>query len=261
MEVDLTGVVARLRAAGCVYAEDEAALLTAAAPTAAELDRLVEERVEGLPLEHVLGWALFCGLRVAVGPGVFVPRRRTGFLAAQAVSSVRACPPPAVVVELCCGAGALAATVLAAVPSALVHAADIDPNAVDYARRNLPGRAGYVYLGDLFQALPSTLRGRIDVLMVNTPYVPTAEIELLPAEARLYEPRIALDGGRDGLDVQRRLAADVATWLAPGGSVLVETSEAQAVTAAGMFAHSGMSVRIDGDDELGATVVSARRQS
>lgn len=261
MGVDRGAVVARLRAAGCVYAEDEAALLTAAASTAAELERLIARRVAGLPLEHVLGWAQFCGLRVTVGPGVFVPRRRTEFLAAQAVALVRGCPPPAVVVELCCGAGALAATVLAAVPPALVYAADIDPNAVDYARRNLPGRADYIYVGDLFQALPSTLRGRIDVLMVNTPYVPTAEIELLPAEARLYEPRIALDGGDDGLDVQRRLAADAPTWLAPGGSVLVETSEAQAGAAGGVFADSGLSVRVDRDDDLGASVVSARKQS
>lgn len=259
MGVDRAGVVARLRAAGCVYAEDEAALLTAAAPTAAELDRLIEQRVAGLPLEHVVGWADFCGLRIAVGPGVFVPRRRTEFLAAKAVTAARACRPDVVVVELCCGAAALAATVLTALPSAQVYAADIDPRAVDYARRNLPGRARHVYVGDLFQPLPSSLRGRIDVLMVNTPYVPTAEIDLLPAEARLHEPHIALDGGNDGLDVQRRLAADAPVWLAPGGEVLVEISEQQAPTAEAIFAGSGLSVQIDSDDDLGATVLTARK--
>ncbi len=252
-------MVARLRAAGCVYAEGEAALLAAAATTAAELDRLIEQRAAGLPLEHILGWAQFCGLRIAVGPGVFVPRRRTEFLAAEAVARARACTADPVVVDLCCGAGALAATVLAALPSAQVYAADLDACAVDYARRNLPSRASHVYVGDLFQALPPTLRGRIDVLMVNTPYVPTADIELLPAEARLHEPRLALDGGSDGLDVQRRLAADAPWWLAPGGSVLVETSEQQAATAAGIFAGSGLSTQIERNDELGATVVSARK--
>ena len=104
-------VVARLRAAGCVFAEDEAGLLIAAARNPAELARLVDQRAAGMPLEQVLGWAEFCGLRIAVEPGVFAPRRRTEFLAGQAIALAcrdRASLPP-VVVDLCCGSGAVAA--------------------------------------------------------------------------------------------------------------------------------------------------------
>lgn len=255
---DRSAVISTLRAAGCVYAEDEADLLLAVAQMPAELAQLVAQRVAGRPLEHVVGWAQFCGLRIAVGPGVFVPRRRTEFLAARAVELARGAGADAVVVDLCCGAGALAAAVLAAVPTVQLFAADIDATAAGYARRNLPGRAEHVYVGDLFAPLPPGLCGRIDVLTVNTPYVPTAEIDLLPAEARLHEPRFTLDGGDDGLDVQRRLAAQAPSWLAPGGWVLVETSKRQAAVAAAVFTSAGLAARVHRDDDLGATVVLAR---
>ena len=146
-----SAVTARLRAAGCVYAEDEADLLISAARDEAELAALVDRRAAGQPLEHVLGWAEFCGLRIAVDPAVFVPRRRTEFLVAQAIELAR---PGAVVVDLCCGSGALAAALASAVDGAEVHAADIDPAAVRCARRNLAGLGGQVYQGDLFGPLP-----------------------------------------------------------------------------------------------------------
>ena len=147
-----SAVAARLRAAGCVYAEDEADLLISAARSEAELAALVDRRAEGQPLEYVLGWAEFCGLRIAVDPAVFIPRRRTEFLAGQAIALAR---PGAVVVDLCCGSGALAAALAAAVPGAGVHAADIDPAAVRCARRNLATAGGQVYQGDLFGPLPA----------------------------------------------------------------------------------------------------------
>ncbi len=194
-------VVARLRAAGCVFAEDEARLLMSAARTSAELDAMVGQRAAGLPLEQVLGWAEFCGLRISVAPGVFVPRRRTEFLVRQAVALAR---PGAVIVDLCCGAGAIGAALAAAVKEAEVHAADIDPAAVRCARQNLPG--GRVYQGDLYAPLPAGLRGRVAILAANVPYVPSEEIGFLPPEARAHETRAALDGGADGLDVLRRVA-------------------------------------------------------
>ena len=104
MAVPDSAIVTRLRAAGCVFAEDEARLLMSAAGTPAELDAMVGQRAAGLPLEQVLGWAEFCGLRITVAPGVFVPRRRTEFLVRQAVAIAR---PGAVIVDLCCGAGAI----------------------------------------------------------------------------------------------------------------------------------------------------------
>src|SRR5688500_11534193 len=194
----LDDVIARLRAAGCVFAEAEARLLTDATGTPSELDALVARRVGGEPLEHVLGWVEFCGLRIAVDPGVFVPRRRTEVLVREAVSLA---PPGAVVVDLCCGSGALGVALASTVGGVELHAADLDPAAVSCARRNVGAVGGRVHAGDLFDALPSGLRGRVDLLLANVPYVPSAGIGSMPREAREHEPRRALDGGADGLDV------------------------------------------------------------
>jgi release factor glutamine methyltransferase len=245
-------IVTELRAAGCVFAEDEAQLLIAAARTPAELATLVSRRAAGFPLEHVLGWAEFCGLRIAVDAGVFVPRHRTEFLVRQAAAVAR---PHPVVVDLCCGSGAVGAGLIAALGRVELHAVDIDPAAVQCARRNIAVADGQVYAGDLFDPLPATLRGRVDVVVANAPYVPTAAIGLLPREARLYESQVALDGGADGHDVQRRVSAGASSWLAPGGHLLVETSERQAVRTAEVFADHGLIARVASCDELDATVV------
>jgi release factor glutamine methyltransferase len=247
-------VVARLRAAGCVFAEDEAELLTAAARTPAELEAMVGRRAAGEPLEQVLGWAEFCGLRIAVAPGVFVPRRRTEFLVSEAAALAR---PGAVIVDLCCGAGAIGAALAAAVERAEVHAADVDPVAVRCARQNLP--AARVYSGDLYEALPSGLRGRIAILAANVPYVPTGDIAFLPSEARAHEPRAALDGGPDGLGVLRQVAAGAPAWLAPGGHLLSETSAGQAALAETALAAAGLTARVVTSGDLAATVVIGQR--
>ncbi|MCX5599215.1 putative protein N(5)-glutamine methyltransferase [Streptomyces phaeochromogenes] len=244
-------VVTALRSAGCVFAEDEARLILSTARTPAELTVMVDRRVAGLPLEHVLGWAEFRGLRIVVEPGVFVPRRRTEFLVEQAVALA---PEAPVVVDLCCGSGAVGAALAAALPGAELHAADVDPAAVRCARRNV-GAGACVYEGDLFEALPRALRGRIGILAANVPYVPTGEVGLLPPEARDHEPLVALDGGGDGLDVLRRVAAEAPRWLAPGGSLLVETSERQAGLAVEILADAGLMPRLEVSEELYANVV------
>jgi release factor glutamine methyltransferase len=261
-------IVTRLRAAGCVFAEDEAQLLSSAARTAAELAAMVDQRAAGLPLEQVVGWAEFCGLRIAVEPGVFVPRHRTEFLVRQAVALARQAAAPAspaasgrrrpVLVDLCCGAGAVGAALDAALDGVELYAADIDPAAVRCARRNV-GAGAQVYEGDLYDPLPATLRGRVDILAANVPYVPTGEIGLLPPEARLHEPRVALDGGCDGLDIMRRVAAAAPQWLAPGGSMLVETSGRQAPQALETIARAGLIPQLASSDELKATVVIGTR--
>jgi release factor glutamine methyltransferase len=256
MAVRDSDIVTRLRAAGCVFAEDEARLLIAAARTPAELDAMVGQRVAGLPLEQVLGWAEFCGLRITVAPGVFVPRRRTEFLVRQAVTLARRGD---VIVDLCCGAGAIGAALAAAVDGVEVYAADIDPAAVRCARHNLP--ADRVFQGDLYAALPAALRGRVAILAANVPYVPARDIELLPAEARAHEPRAALDGGADGLDVLRRVAIGAAAWLAPGGYLLSETSDRQASLAEAVVTASGLAARVARSPDLDATVIIARRPS
>lgn len=245
-------LVGRLRAAGCVFAEQEAALLLEEAGSDhARLEAMTVRRVVGEPLEHVVGWAEFSGLRVPVSPGVFVPRRRSEFLAEQAAALARR---GAVVVELCCGAAAVALAVHARVPEVELHAADLDPAAVAQAAANLAG-VGTVWAGDLFAALPPELRGRVDVLVANAPYVPSDELAFMPAEAREHEPWLALDGGLGGLDLHRRIAAGAPDWLAPGGSVLIETSEHQATGTAAALAAAGLAARILRDEELEATVV------
>ncbi|MQA84646.1 MAG: putative protein N(5)-glutamine methyltransferase [Streptosporangiales bacterium] len=249
-------IVTRLRAAGCVFAEDEARLLASAARTPADLAAMVDQRAAGLPLEHVLGWAEFCGLRIAVDPGIFVPRRRTEFLVRQAVDLAR---PRTVVVDLCCGSGAVGAAVAAALDRVELYAVDIDPAAVRCARRNLATVGGKAYVGDLYGPLPATLRGRVDVLVVNAPYVPTEAVGLLPPEARVHEPRVALDGGADGLDVLRRVIAAAPPWLAPGGHLLVEASERQVAQTVEAVALGGLVPQVASSDDLNATVVVGTR--
>ncbi|OJV58766.1 MAG: hypothetical protein BGO38_15465 [Cellulomonas sp. 73-145] len=253
-------VVRRLRAAGCVFAEEEARLLLAEAPPD-RLNAWVDRRVAGEPLEHVLGWALFDGLRVAVGPGVFVPRRRSELLVRQAVAALRSHDEDhrPVVVELCCGAAAVAAAVGHRVPGVELHAADVDPAAVAFARRNLTPVGGTAWLGDLDEPLPERLRGRVDVMVANAPYVPTDEVAFMPTEARDHEPLRALDGGPDGVDVQRRVVGAAPRWLAPGGVLVVETSRRQAPVTAAAFRAAGLTARVVRSERLDGTAVVGHR--
>jgi len=249
-------IAAALRAAGCVFATEEAALLAAAAPTSEALRAMVGQRAEGLPLEHIVGWAEFCGLRVAVDPGVFVPRLRSEFLVRQAAAL---CEPGMIVLDLACGCGAIGAAIAALAAGVELHACDVDPVAVRCARRNLTPSGGHVYAGDLYQPLPAALRGRVAVIAANLPYVPAGEVRLMPAEARTHEPLAALDGGPDGLDVLRRAAAGAGDWLAPGGHVLIEIGTGQADAASAAFAGAGLTAAVAHDAELDATVITGRR--
>lgn len=248
-------VVSALRAAGCVFAEEEAQLLVEAARTPSDLERLVARRVSGEPLEHVLGHVFFHGRRIAVRPGVFVPRRRTEYLVDCAIELAR---PGAVIVDMCCGCGAVGSAVATAVGAAEIYAADIDPVATACARLNLPSHR--VFDGDLFDALPATLRGRVDVLVANAPYVPSGVIGSMPREARCSEPRRALDGGPDGLDVHRRLVAGAIRWLTGGGSLLVESAAAQAPVVEGLIARAGLDPAARRSEEFDATVVIGTRR-
>lgn len=285
----LSAVTARLRAAGCVYAEEEAALLIAAELTAEQLAAAAERRTAGFPLEHILGWAEFCGLRIAVEPGVFVPRRRTELLVSEAArilgvsraaaeaSAAKASLPAAsgarglsmeaavapasgaIVVDLCCGSGAVGLALARLAPGIELHASDIDPAAVRCARRNVLPAGGNVYEGDLYSALPDQLRGRADILAVNAPYVPTDSIDCMPFEARVHEPRVSLDGGPEGLDIQRGVARGARTWLRRGGHLLIETSRSQAGRTVEAVASGGLMPRIMQSEDLDATVVVGLR--
>lgn len=249
-------VVATLRAAGCVFAEEEAELLLAAASSDDELTALVKRRVAGDPLEQILGWVEFCGLRVTVAPKVFVPRRRTELMVRQAAALGRT---GAVVVDLCCGSGAVGLALSTLIGPIELYAADIDPAAVSCARGNLLSVGGQVFQGDLYAALPNALQGRVDILLANAPYVPTTAMAFMPAEARVHEPPAALDGGPDGLDTLRRVIADATCWLAPGGSLLVETSADQAATTTDIARGHDLSARTVTSTELDGTAIIATR--
>jgi release factor glutamine methyltransferase len=250
----VTYVVARLRAAGCVFAEEEAALLVEAAASPEQLERLLARREAGEPLEQLLGWVEFCGLRLAVAPGVFVPRQRTALLVEAAAALLA---PGDVVADLGCGTGAIAAALLARVPGVEVYAVDVDPAAVGCARRNLPPER--VLEGDLYEPLPPELRGEVALVAANAPYVPTDAIALMPREARDHEHRVALDGGPDGLAVQRRVITGSGAWLRPGGHVVVETGRSQLAATTAAFEEAGMAVTVSSDEESGGLVVSGAK--
>lgn len=245
-------VVARLRAAGSVFAEDEADLLIASASTADELESMLARRVLGEPLEVIVGWAEFCGLRVQVDAGVFVPRTRTGILVDEGAALIR---PGALVVDLCCGTGAVGVALHARCPQIELYATDVDPAAVACARRNVEPLGGRVLAGDLFGALPDALRHRIDLLVVNAPYVPTTAIATMPPEARDHESTIALDGGADGVAWHRLVAADAGSWLAPGGHLVIETSRGQVELTAEAVRAGGLVARVVTSDDLDGTAV------
>lgn len=248
----LVAAVTMLRAAGCVFAEDEAAVLREAAPDDATLAVLVDRRAQGEPLEQVVGFADFAGIRVRLRPGVFVPRVRSELLVDLAARR-----RPHVVLDLCCGSGALGLAVRHRVPDLKLYAADLDPNATACARDN---GVDQVYQGDLYDPLPSSLQGRVEVLLANVPYVATAHIALLPAEARDHEPDLALNGGEDGLDIFRRVAGSAPKWLADDGLLLSEITEAQEPGALAAAANSGLDADVIYDEDLEARVVRARKR-
>jgi release factor glutamine methyltransferase len=254
---DRDAIVHRLRAAGCVYAEDEATLLVESADSPGQLETWVAARVSGAPLEHLLGWAEFNRMRVAVAPGVFVPRARSGLLVNEAV---RRLGPGDVVIDLCCGCGAIGTAIAARAAQVEVHAVDIDAAAVSVARRNLAPYGGHCYTGDLDEPLPERLGGRVRVIVANAPYVPSDEIEFMPSEARLYEPPHALDGGTDGVALHRRIAAIAPRWLAAEGALIIETSRRQAGLTASAMSEVALISTVVTDDELdGTAVIGVRR--
>jgi release factor glutamine methyltransferase len=233
-------VTRELAAAGCVSAAAEARWLVEEAPDPPALRAMVARRVAGEPLQYVIGWAPFGRLRLQVGAGVFVPRPETEGLADRAATRLRAAGPQPVAVDLCTGSGAIACFLAAEVPGARVLATELDPVALAWARPNT-GRHGVELLaGDLDAPLPGELAGRVDVLCANVPYVPSGAIPTLPRDVRDHEPRVALDGGPDGLDVLRRVAARAGHWLAPGGFLLCEIGEDQGEAAAALLAGAGL---------------------
>ena len=216
----------RLAAAGFVAAADETAeLLQAAAGDVSRLEWMVERRLSGEPLDWITGRVEFCGLRIAIAPGVYVPRWHTEVLAARAAGRL---PAAGVAVEICCGSGAIAAVLSARRPRATVVATDLDPRAIACARANgVDAR-----VGDLFAGLPDDLRGVVDLVAGVVPHVPSPELGLLHRDALRFETRLAYDGGPDGLATLRRAVAGAVGWLRPGGVLLLGLGGEQAAELA-----------------------------
>lgn len=249
-----TRVVEALARGGCVAPEVEAdALLGASGEGLGPVDELVARRLRGEPLPWITGWYRFCGLRVHVDRGVFVARPQTEALAQRAAELLS---DRGTAVDLCTGSGAVAAVLLALRPRAEVLATDIDPKAIACARRN----GVLAFEGDLDEPLPSSVRGRVEVVTAVVPYVPTDELHLLPRDVLAHEPPAALDGGPGGTAVLTRAVEAAARLLAPGGSVLLELGGDQAAEVATVSAELGLvGARVHRDGDGRDRAIEARR--
>ena len=223
-------VVARLAAAGCVAPDDEARELLLDAPDAAVLETRVRRREAGEHLPWILGRVTFAGMTLSITSGVYTPRPQTGELARRAAARL---PAGGVALDLCTGSGAVAAWLQRARPGASVLGVDIDAVAARCAAAN----GVLVVVADL--AAPLHLAEAVDVVTAVAPYVPAAERRLLPADVQRHEPAHALDGGDDGLAVVRRVVADAARLLRPGGHLLLELGGNQDAELAPDLAHHG----------------------
>jgi release factor glutamine methyltransferase len=210
-------IVERLASAGCVAPEEEARELQARVPDDRTLEDWLLRRERGEPLAWITGATTFCGRRIHVDPGVYVPRLQSEELARRAAALL---PDGGRAVDLCTGCGAIAVTMSAVCPSATVVGVDLDPLAVANARRN----GVESVRADLGDALRSNT---FDVVTCVAPYVPTGALRLLPSDVLRYEPSLALDGGDEGLDVLRRVVVSAARLLRPAGWLLLEVGGSQ----------------------------------
>jgi release factor glutamine methyltransferase len=239
----------RLAAAGFLSAREEAGELEARAGGDDRLlEELVERRLAGEPLAWIVGGAAFCGLRVRVDPGVYVPRPHTERLALRAAERL---PGQGTAVDLCTGSGAVAAVLADRRPSATVLATDIDERAVACARANgVDARRG-----DLVAPLPKAFWGRVDVVTAVVPYVPTAALRSLQRDTFTHETTLAYDGGPDGTAILRRALAGSRAVLRPGGALLLELGGDQAGLLADdldRLGFGGLSVLADDDGDVRA---------
>ncbi|MCU1358199.1 MAG: methyltransferase [Acidimicrobiales bacterium] len=235
-------VTDRLRAAGCVAALEEATELMIALPDATELEAGVQRRERGEPLAWITGTAAFCGRTIGVDAGVYVPRAQSEELARRAASLL---PAGGRAIDLCTGAGAVAAHLLATDPTSWAVGIDADPWAAACARRNgVP-----VVVADL--AEPIGRDADFDVVTAVAPYVPTGQLRLLSPDVQRWEPRLALDGGDDGLDLVRRVIEAAGRLLRPGGWLLVEVGGDQDRPLARTLAAAGFADVVRWWDEEG----------
>jgi release factor glutamine methyltransferase len=242
---DLDAITHVLRASGCVAADEEAEELMTAARDDGELAAWVERRRTGEPLAWITGHATFCGLSVAIEPGVYVPRWQSEPLAELAA---RLLPADGRAVDLCTGSGAVALVMQSTHPAATVMATEVDPRAAGCARRN----GLVVYEGHLDEPLPQRLEAQVDVMTGVLPYVPSDALHLLPRDVQRFEPRLALDGGVGGLEVIETVIHRTPRWLKPGGWLALEVGGDQVDPVTELLVAAGfglVEVLEDGDGD------------
>jgi release factor glutamine methyltransferase len=251
----LSDAIARLAAAGVASPDFDAAEMLAhvlvttrpalalvddvGADDAARFEALVGRRAERVPLQHLTGTAAFRHAELAVGPGVFVPRPETELLAGWAIErAAEITGRSPVVVDLCTGSGAIALSIATELPSARVHAVELDRDAFVWAGRNLAGSGVDLREGDMADAF-TDIDGAVDVVVCNPPYIPLTAYDGVAAEAREHDPALALWSGDDGLDAIRVLERVAARLLRPGGRVGSEHADLQGESAPRVFAETG----------------------
>jgi release factor-specific protein-(glutamine-N5) methyltransferase len=217
--------------------------LEAVAGVNGTIEELIKRRLDGEPLQYIEGTAQFGPLELLVDERVLIPRPETEMLFEVASKMVRL---PEVIVDLCTGSGALALALKHRFPAAAVFATDISSDAIEVAAENISRTDSSIYLadGDLFDPLPTSLIGEVDLIVANPPYVSESEFANLPDDVK-REPRVALVSGRSGLEVIERIGASASQWLRPGGVVVCEIGEKQGVAAASSFPEIPVVIRQD----------------
>ncbi len=241
---ELDDVTTRLADAGFIAAREEAEeLLEYAEGDDLVLASMIERRLRGEPLAWITGFALFCGMKIRIDRGVYVPRWQSEPLARRAATRL---PARGIAIDLCTGSGAIAKILQLARPNARILASDLNDGAVQCASSN----GVEVYPGDLFEPLPRGLERTVDVVVGIVPYVPTKSMSLLSRDTLTFESTLSYDGGNDGADVLRRVVSDSSRYLRSGGALLIELGGDQVDVLMGdLIRHRFTDIKTLIDDE------------
>jgi release factor glutamine methyltransferase len=221
---------------------------------------MAERRAAGEPLQYVTGVAGFRRLDIFVGPGVFIPRPETELVAEKAMELL---PRSGTVVDVGTGSGAIALAIKDERPDANVIATEVSDEAVLWARRNVEstGLAIDLMPGDLLSPVPERLRGRVEVIVSNPPYIPPEDAHLLPVDVAQHEPKVALFADAGGLEMLARIAAEAQEWLGPGRWLVMEIGDRQEKSATALLADAGYTdIRVEMDLADRPRIASARKQ-
>jgi len=207
------------------------------------LREAIQHRVQGMPIQYIIGWQTFRYLNLRVKPGVFIPRPETELLVEQVIDVAKSMVKPLTIVDVGTGSGAIALSIAQEISETRVYALDISKEALKLAEENahlhnLESKVTLVKT-ELFENLDPNLIGKVDIIVSNPPYIREKEIEELPREVRDFEPRLALSGGIDGLKVHKRIIADSSRYLQEGGFLALEVGFDQAQKVSEILHGSG----------------------